>query len=560
MKILIAEDDRISAHALSRSMQKAGYNVIMVFDGKSAWKELQKKDPPNLVILDWIMPGMTGVDLCRKLKEKNHNEYLYVMILTARTDKADIITAFDAGADDFLTKPFNKKELVARLRVAERNISLQAQLKHRERTILNANMETQQLLASISSILVGIDEEICVSRWNKSATDVFDISANDVLGKPFFECGIRWDWTKIIKHITFSQKSKTQPRKIDDLPYVRPDGTNGFLDVLINPIVDGSQKHVGFLLLANECTERKLMENQLMQVKKLESIGQLAAGVAHEINTPIQFIGDNTNFLRSAFSDLGVLLDSYEGLLKEANRLDDLDPLTSALETKKNELEMDYLIEEIPSAIEQSIAGIQRVSNIVHAMKEFSHPDSHDKTLIDINSTIESTLTVARNEWKYVANIEPHFQSDLPMVPCYSGELNQVILNILINAAHAISDKMKQTGGDEKGTITIQTSQRSQFVEMRISDNGNGIPKEYQEKIFDPFFTTKEIGKGTGQGLAIAYSVIVQKHAGSIEFETEEGRGTTFIIRLPLDFEHNKQDSDRIDETLSHSENLPSYQ
>jgi signal transduction histidine kinase len=166
-------------------------------------------------------------------------------------------------------------------------------------------------------------------------------------------------------------------------------------------------------------------------------------------------------------------------------------------------------------------------------MKEFSHPDTKEKIPLDLNHAINSTITVARNEWKYVADMETDFDSSLPLVSCLPGEINQVILNLIVNAAHAIADVVKK-GGLEKGKIKVQTRNCSEWAEIRIQDSGTGIPKKVQSRIFDPFFTTKEIGKGTGQGLAIARSVIVDKHGGSIHFETEEGKGTTFIIRLPL--------------------------
>jgi signal transduction histidine kinase len=206
--------------------------------------------------------------------------------------------------------------------------------------------------------------------------------------------------------------------------------------------------------------------------------------------------------------------------------------LLKEIEAARGELDVEYLMQEIPVALAQSLEGIDRVAKIVGAMKDFSHPNGAEKSCIDINHAIESTLTVARNEWKYVANLETNFDKALPPVPCLPGEFNQVILNLVVNAAHAIADVIK--GTDKKGTIRVSTAKAGEWVEVRISDSGTGIPKEAQPRIFEPFFTTKEVGKGTGQGLAISRSVIVEKHGGTIVFETDEGKGTTFIIRLPL--------------------------
>jgi signal transduction histidine kinase len=205
--------------------------------------------------------------------------------------------------------------------------------------------------------------------------------------------------------------------------------------------------------------------------------------------------------------------------------------VTALLETA----DVDYLREEVPKAIAQSLEGVERISMIVGAMKEFSHPAT-EKTPYDLNRAIANTITVATNEWKYVAAIETHFDSRLPAVPVMPGAFNQVILNILVNAAHAVGDVVGATP-NLKGLITVSTRTLPGWAEIRIKDSGCGIPNEIRERIFDPFFTTKAVGKGTGQGLAIAHDVIVRKHQGTITVEGEVGNGTTFIVRLPLDAE-----------------------
>jgi signal transduction histidine kinase len=290
--------------------------------------------------------------------------------------------------------------------------------------------------------------------------------------------------------------------------------------------------------MIQDITERKQLQEQLLQAQKLESVGQLAAGIAHEINTPIQYIGDNVRFMKDAFQDLRSLLGNYERLLLAAqdNALSRDTIQTAEMEAAQRavkSVDIGYLLDEIPKAIEQTLEGITRVSTIVGAMKEFSHPDTKEKIPLDLNHAINSTITVARNEWKYVAEMETEFDSSLPLVSCLPGEFNQVILNLIVNAAHAIADVVKK-GGPEKGKIKVQTINYPEWAEIRIQDTGTGIPQKVQSRVFDPFFTTKVIGKGTGQGLAIARSVIVDKHGGSIQFETEEGKGTTFIIRLPI--------------------------
>jgi PAS domain S-box-containing protein len=286
--------------------------------------------------------------------------------------------------------------------------------------------------------------------------------------------------------------------------------------------------------MVQDITERKMLREQLLQAQKLESIGQLAAGIAHEINTPTQYIGDNVRFLKDAFADINSLLVQYEGMLLAAKNHSLLDDAIQDAAVAADRVDTGYLLDEIPKAIEQSLEGIGRVAAIVGAMKEFSHPDTKEKVPLDLNHAINSTVTVARNEWKYVSNVETDYDPSLPLFNCLPGEFNQVILNLIVNAAHAISDVVKN-GGPEKGTIKVQTKNYSDRIEIRIQDSGTGIPEKVRARIFDPFFTTKEIGKGTGQGLAIARSVIVDKHGGEIHFETETGKGTTFVICLPVD-------------------------
>jgi signal transduction histidine kinase len=254
---------------------------------------------------------------------------------------------------------------------------------------------------------------------------------------------------------------------------------------------------------------------------------------ANEINTPTQYVGDNTRFVKESFGAIVNVLKSHETLLAAAKQ----NAVTPELLSQQEELlaasDLDYLCEQIPSALKETLEGVERVSKIVRAMKEFSHPGGKEKTPADLNRAIESTVTVAHNEWKYVADLKTDLAADLPLVPCFLGEFNQCILNLIVNAAHAIGDVVGKNPGT-KGLITVQTRRDGDHVEVRVSDTGTGIPEAARPKIFEPFFTTKDVGKGTGQGLSIIYGSIVKRHGGTVTFETETGRGTTFIIRLPI--------------------------
>jgi len=260
--------------------------------------------------------------------------------------------------------------------------------------------------------------------------------------------------------------------------------------------------------------ELRSTQNELVQAQKLTAIGHLAAGIAHEINTPMQFINDNVSFLADAFQDLLAIAHGEEG----SEEPDDL----------------SYLREEVPRAIKQTQDGIQRVIGIVQAMKSFSHPSGGRKEMTDVHECLNSTALVAGNTWKYVADLELDYDLACPLVPLIRDEFNQVILNLLVNAADAIGDTL-QAGAVSRGTITLRTRRLPRAVEVQVQDTGTGISESIRFKVFDPFFTTKGVGTGSGQGLAIAYAIIVGKHGGEIGVDSELGKGTTFWIRLPLE-------------------------
>jgi two-component system, NtrC family, sensor kinase len=272
---------------------------------------------------------------------------------------------------------------------------------------------------------------------------------------------------------------------------------------------------------------------ELLHASKLTAIGQLAAGIAHEINTPMQFVGDNTHFMQRAFSALLPLIER----LREWDQRDvdgtALEREWPELRQKLKRAKAGLLCSEVPRAIDGSLEGIKRVTNIVRAMKEFSHPSSGNATPANLNDAILSTIEVTRNVWKYVATLETDFDPTLPAVPCLRDEFNQVVLNLIVNAAHAIAEVTKD-GAEGKGVISVRTRTVGEHAEVSVSDTGTGIPEAIRARVFEPFFTTKAVGKGTGQGLAMAYAVINERHSGKIWLESEVGKGTTFFVQLPL--------------------------
>jgi PAS domain S-box-containing protein len=282
--------------------------------------------------------------------------------------------------------------------------------------------------------------------------------------------------------------------------------------------------------LVSEMQERERMLIELRLAQKLESVGRLAAGIAHEINTPIQYIADSLSFLQSAQLDLDRLLAAYRGAMQQIAEGGGAQHALLALKSMEEELDLEFLRAEMPKAFTRTQDGVERVASIVRAMKEFAHPDAAEHSAADLNHAIDTTLTVANNEYKYSAQIERRF-GELPEVICNVGELNQVFLNLIVNAAHAIAESGKDV---VSGRITIVTSSAGAEVTVSVADNGCGIAGENLDKIFDPFFTTKPVGRGTGQGLAIARSIVVEKHAGRLEVSSSVGEGTIFTLTLPI--------------------------
>ncbi len=313
--------------------------------------------------------------------------------------------------------------------------------------------------------------------------------------------------------------------------FTKKDGTVTREDVTISPVRNEAGEIAHFVAIKRDVTQMEILQAQLLQAKKMEAIGQLAAGISHEINTPMQYVLNNVSFLRNSCQDLALLLQDYQQLVQHQKI-----SLPESAVDHFNRIKLDFLMEEVPEAITDTQSGVMHVVKIVSAMKEFSHPGSDRKAATDLNHAIGNIITVSRNEWKYVAEIETDLDPELPMVPCLIDQMNQVMINLIVNSAQAIAE----TGAclpDNAGKITISTRHVDDWAEVRVSDTGRGIPADIKDRIFDPFFTTKEVGKGTGQGLTLVHDIVVQRHGGKINIDTVVGEGTTFSVRLPLQLE-----------------------
>ncbi len=391
------------------------------------------------------------------------------------------------------------------------------------------------IFESTGDAIVLIDESGFIQAFNPAAAEIFGYLPEAVIGKSvtlLMPVNVASHHAEYLSNYSGSGKSHVVG-KGREIQAQRSDGSRFSVEIKVREVTDPDGKRY-FTGVIRDLTEERALQTKLLSAQKMESIGQLAAGVAHELNTPAQYVGDNLKFLNESFADLDILIDRFHQLHKAAESGSISIDLIREIRQKAETVDLNFLREEIPQALSQSLEGIESVSQIVRSMKEFSHQGSKEKEYIDINQMVQSAVNVSRNEWKYIADLELNLDRELPPVPCYVGEFNQALLNLLLNAAHAVGDVTTQQS-NQKGKISIRTGLENQkwcFIE--VSDTGCGMTKEISSRVFDPFFTTKEVGKGTGQGLAIAYSVIVEKHAGTIEVESEVDMGSTFTIRIPM--------------------------
>jgi PAS domain S-box-containing protein len=386
------------------------------------------------------------------------------------------------------------------------------------------------ILETIHDAVIVTDLAGRVTGCNAAATALFGYARAELVGKP----PIPWrlENGEVSLELILASAASTG-RWSGDLGFRNKAGAEGVCETVIVPLKDEAGEVGGLVAVSRDMTERRALERQMHESQKLEAIGQLAAGIAHEIYTPNQYVTDNVHFLEGAFQDLLAAAHQLAALVTHASDVEHLAVPVAQANAALRAAEVDYLATEVPSALRQSLDGLRRIAEIVKGVKAFAHPGSGEKTGVDLNGTLENVIAMARNEWKYVAVVETSFDRELPPVPCHAGEIDQVFLNVLVNAAHAIGDVAAQRA-DGHGRITVSTRRDGQHVEVRIGDDGPGIPPDVRPRIFDPFFTTKPVGKGTGQGLAICHRLVVERHGGSLDFETELERGTTFVIRLPL--------------------------
>ena len=399
--------------------------------------------------------------------------------------------------------------------------------------------EIHAIFNTVVSGLSLVDKNFNIMKVNSSFLKLSGLEEKKVIGKKCYDI-FSGELCKTdncpLQRLLNDQKDYFE----EEIRQTRIDGKKILTSVTATPFFDYDGDFVGIVESFTDLTEREkaqkeksVLEKELHQAQKLEAIGTLAAGIAHEINTPIQFIGNNTGFMIKATSKLFTLIKDYQDILANIVEFEEPELLAKKLKKIEKKAKLPYLQKEVPLALNQTSEGVERVAKIVKAMKEFSYVGNDNMAQENINNAIESTIPISRNEWKYVAEMKTDLDPSLPLVECCIGDIKQVLLNLIINAAHAIADALA-VSGEKLGLIFIRTYAKDGSVFILVGDTGSGIPEEIRDKIFEHFFTTKEVGKGTGQGLSMAYRTIVEKHKGKLTFETKIGKGTTFIIELPI--------------------------
>jgi DNA-binding response OmpR family regulator len=535
--ILCVVDDDPAMISLLRVVAQSLDLQVRSFESAEDLLQAGLPDGVGCLVLDVDLPGMNGLELLAELKQRG--AHLPTIVVSGLQDETLGDKSRRAGAVTFLLKPFRLHELCDALHAAllcsEREVGPS---KRTAETVLLVD-DSPSITQFLSSYLETRGYAVLRAANGNEALQTVARQRPDVILLDIMMPDI--DGLTVCRRLKADPEHQSIPvilvtAQADEEDVVRglDAGADDYVTKPVNLKILGarlrsalrakkSQDKIAEInrALQQELERRKRVELELVQAHKLEAIGRLAAGVAHEINTPAQYVGDNIRFLEEAFTSLDQLLTAVDS------------PPDAASARPSPKAEVDYLRKEIPTALRESLHGVEQIARIVRAMKEFSHPGSEEKQLIDVNRAIDSTLTVSRNQWKYVADVATEFDRELPLVPCIPAAFNQVILNLVVNAAEAIGEVVGD-GSQQKGKITVRTRRDGDWAEIQIADTGRGIPAAIRSRVFEPFFTTKELGKGTGQGLAIAHATVVEKHGGTLNFQTAPGEGTTFIIRMPL--------------------------
>ena len=489
-------------------------------------------DPESMIEEFRKMPKLSSAEFDSKLhfleimaNELSEQGYLYL--------KQKQQTAKLADAKQSLEK---HKALLERT-VEERTISLRRsnrELKEQVRQKDRVQHQQRQLITAIESTVDSIiitDAEGEIQYVNPAFEKLTGYGKDEVRGKT----------PRLLKsgqhdeqfYVQLWQSLKSGKTWSGEFCNMKKDGSIYKEAATISPVHDENGRIVNFVAVKRDITQDVRLQEQFRRSQKMESIGTLAAGVAHEVNTPLQYVLSNTLFLQEAFADLNRLVDLTKKIISRDQPTADSAISIESGRKIAEDIDLEYLMGEIPRAIDQNLEGLEKVSSIVKALKDFSSPGTKIKENEDLRKLIDTTLAVSKSYWGTVASMKFICPESFPLVPLYVSEFRQVLLDMMINAVDAVVEKFGNES-HQKGRITLSLAAKDTTVELRLSDNGSGISKSHLNQIFDPFFTTKPLGKGRGNALSMAYSVISEMHSGSITVDSEPGRGTEFLIRLPL--------------------------
>lgn len=544
LRILVVEDDIIDRKQMERLLAVAltsQYELVYADRLDKALALLDEREF-DILLLDLNLPDSYGLDTLDVVERKHPN--LAKVVVTSGDNEEVGLEAVTRGAQDYLPKGKLNSRALARV------IHYSVERKRSEQLLRESRGKLNAILESIGDPMIMLDKDLGVTWSNGASRRVF---GNDDVGQTCFRLFRGQDTPCTLSPCIVREVFRDGKPHSYDIQVVDKEGQTRYFHCTANAALwDKEGRPTAVIEIARDITDRKSveiikaayarvekanrelkeMQSQLVQSEKLASIGQLAAGVAHEMNTPVGFVACNFETLEGYMKKIRHLLEAYDGLACQVQTAAEGEPMQTVrvIQQLKEKIKLDFILKDLECLFEDSREGLDRVTDIIRNLRDFARADrTSDLTAHDLNEGIRATLTVARNEIKYDAEVKTEF-GDIPHVFCNAGQINQVFLNLLINAAQAIRSQQRQT----KGTIAIRTYQEGTDVLCEIQDDGPGIPAVNLRSIFDPFFTTKPPGKGTGLGLSVSYDIIVNKHQGQISVESEENRGAKFTVRLPL--------------------------
>lgn len=397
----------------------------------------------------------------------------------------------------------------------------------------DAPEEMEQYLENASLFVIRISPKGKVINWSQAAERTLGIKSGDAADRSFAETGIQWDWNRVVDGLEQCITKGTSAR-IEDLRYNQPGEDNRFLTLDIIPVQGDDGQLTEIQMIGCDITEKKFLAVTQVEEQKIESLSHMAASIAIQINSPTQYIGDNVRFLKEGFEDLEKLHDKFMALLTAVKNNTASEELVEEVEQAIEEADLDYLNEEIPKAIDQSIEGVDNIAIIVRAIEDYSQPECEDEAdmVIDLNRTLESTVIISRDEWRRVAEIKTELDPNIPLLPGNRKQINQVVRGLISHACNSLAKKEVDDERQVRGVLRITTRVDKDWVEIRIQDSGVGMTEEEQQRLFDPACDHSQEER-SGYNLAICRSYIEDEHGGTIRFESELDKGTTFFIRLP---------------------------